>query len=62
MGTRVKAERWTSSQSREEIHWFMPGGDVGYQHNTYLFGYNPQQVSATQIAAIKKILKVKVGK
>ena len=42
---KVSMEVWRSSHNREERHYFVPGGDIGYQHNTYLFGYNPEIVS-----------------
>ncbi len=48
----MKLEIWQSDNNREERHYFIEGGDRGYQHNTYLFGYNPQLISDKTAAAI----------
>lgn len=50
-------EVWKSSENREERHFFIKGGDVGYQHNTYWFGFNPQLVSEDQVRRILLILE-----
>ncbi len=50
-------EIWQSDHNREECHYFVKGGDVGYQHNTYLFGYNPQLVSEEKVAKILAIIE-----
>ncbi len=42
---KVELEVWNSTANRQEKHYFIPDGDRGYQHNTYLFGYNPELVS-----------------
>lgn len=42
---KLCVEVWRSDHNREERHYFVPAGDIGYQHNTYLFGYNPELVS-----------------
>lgn len=55
---KVRLETWTSDHSRTERHYFIEGGDRGYQHNTYLFGYNPELVSER---LVKKILIAILG-
>lgn len=41
----IELEKWKSDNNRNEQHYFIKGGDNGYQHNTYLFGYNPDLLS-----------------
>lgn len=53
----LSLEIWHSSENREERHYFVKGGDVGYQHNTYLFGYNPQLVSDEIVGKIIELIK-----
>jgi hypothetical protein len=53
----MELEIWISNENREEHHYFLPGGDVGYQHNTYLFGYNPRLVSETTVQEIIKLIE-----
>ncbi len=43
---KIRIERWTSSEQREEIHVFIEGTQ------TYLFGYNPNYVSFDMAQAI----------
>ena len=37
---KPRIEIWTSNQNQEERHFFMPE-----EHNTYIWGYNPQIIS-----------------
>jgi hypothetical protein len=53
-------EIWNSSENRQERHYFVKGGDVGYQHNTYVFGYNPELVSEETVARIIALIKAEV--
>jgi hypothetical protein len=54
---KTKLEIWKSDHNREERHYFVEGGDVGYQHNTYLFGYNPQLVPEALAAQIMALIE-----
>ena len=39
---KIIIEDWGSSENRKERHLFIGGtAKVGYQDNTYLFGYDP---------------------
>lgn len=53
----MNVEIWTSDHNRKEVHYFIPGGDTGYQHNTYLFGYNPERVSSNTVQKILKLIE-----
>lgn len=53
----MKLEVWNSSENREERHYFIEGGDVGYQHNTYVFGYNPIVVPEALAFTIKTMIE-----
>jgi hypothetical protein len=51
----MKIEVWNSNHNRQERHYFIEGGDQGYQHNTYVFGYNPalvDEATANKIIAL----------
>lgn len=51
-------EIWKSDNNREERHYFIKGGDKEYQHNTYLFGYNPELVSEETAKLILDLINV----
>lgn len=53
----IKLEHWTSTESREEKHYFVEGGGFGYQPNTYLFGYNPKLVSEDLARTILALIR-----
>lgn len=42
----MRIERWTSSENREEIHYFV--NDM----ETYLFGYNPEVIPKDVVSPI----------
>lgn len=52
----ISIEIWKSDNNRQERHYFVQGGDVGYQHNTYLFGFNPEIVSEETAKRILDII------
>lgn len=52
----MHVEIWTSTHNRKERHYFIKGGDKGYQHNTYVFGYNPKMVSPKLAKKIKALI------
>lgn len=54
---KIKIEHWTSNENREEKHYFIEGGNLGYQYNTYLFGYNPKIVSEDLARTILTMIK-----
>jgi hypothetical protein len=56
-GQMIHLEVWKSSENREERHYFMKGGDIGYQHNTYVFGYNPSVVPEGLALTIKTMIE-----
>jgi len=47
---KLKLERWTSTMNHEERHYFIEGKGRGYQHNKYVFGFNPELVRMRKIA------------
>ncbi len=53
----IYIEIWNSDHNRQERHYFVKGGDNGYQHNTYLFGYNPELVSEETAAKILELIR-----
>jgi hypothetical protein len=52
-------EEWYSTENRHERHYFLPStGHVGYQtQGAYVFGYNPELVSAEKVAHILRIIQ-----
>ena len=58
----MKLEVWKSDHNREERHYFIEGGDVGYQHNTYLFGYNPKLIDDDLAAMILEFITTRLQK
>jgi hypothetical protein len=51
-------ETWHSDNNREERHFFLKNAAKdGYQEHAYLFGYNPQIISESQIDEILKIIE-----
>lgn len=67
---RLKREVWRSTHQRCKVHWFVPAGtrwanasgDRGYQHNTYLFGYNPKLVYKRTVEKILRLIEQQKGK
>ena len=56
---KLHLEVWESSENRRELHYFMKDGAAhGYQDAAYVFGYNPEIVSAD---TVKKILALIQG-
>lgn len=54
---RLKLEVWTSSEQRQERHYFLQGeGARGYQEGIYLFGLNPLRVTREQERKILALL------
>lgn len=53
----IKLESWSSSENRNEKHYFIEGGNRGYQSNTYLFGYNPEIISEATARTIMALIK-----
>ncbi len=53
-------ESWSSNQNRQERHFFIPGGDRGYQHNTYVFGYNPEVIPQHLADRITRMIEEEV--
>jgi hypothetical protein len=51
-----KLEEWKSSQNHVERHFFIPGNEIGYQSSRYVWGYNPQLISESQVDRIMAIL------
>jgi len=50
-------EKWHSSENRHECHYFIEGGGKGYQHNTFLFGYNPELIPEEVAHALLEIVE-----
>jgi hypothetical protein len=54
----LRLEKWYSTENRHECHYFLADGLVaGYQESAYVFGYNPELVSAEKVAHILRIIQ-----
>lgn len=51
---QLRVERWKSSESREEVHYFIEGTQ------TYVMGYNPSQIPEDVVIRALKNLGFKV--
>ena len=58
----IDIEVWNSDHNRQERHYFIRGGDRGYQHNTYLFGYNPELITEATAQKIMALIKHEMDK
>lgn len=56
----LQLEEWKSSANRKEQHYFIEGGDKGYQHNTYVFGFNPELIDESTADILLTIVKAKL--
>lgn len=45
---QLRAERWHSTEKRDEIHFFVKGTDL------YVAGFNPKLITAAQMEAVLK--------
>jgi hypothetical protein len=59
MSDKLRLEVWTSSQQRQERHYFLHGTSSGYQEGIYLFGVNPLRVTEEQEQEILRLLGYK---
>lgn len=57
----IDIEVWKSDHNRKECHYFIRGGNVGYQHNTYLFGYNPELIDDATMEKIMDLIAQHTG-
>lgn len=48
---KVRSEKWTSSENRKEIHFFIEGTSI------YLFGVNPKYIKKKDVNLLLKKLK-----
>lgn len=58
MPMQLSLETWSSSDNRHERHYFLKDGQPGaaYQDGKYVFGYNPDIVSADKVQRILAII------
>jgi len=55
---KLKLEKWYSTENRHEEHFFLADGlAAGYQESAYVFGYNPEIVSAEKVQRILRIIQ-----
>jgi hypothetical protein len=55
---KLSLESWQSSDNRHEKHFFIKDGTgASYQDGRYVFGYNPDIVSAEKVERILRIIQ-----